>query len=314
MNRIRTLILLLFLTLSGRAQDVNGYWYGSGNVENGGSSNNYMFEVLLEQKGSSVKAVVNYYFKNTFRSFRINGSFNAQSRQVQLYNIPVTYFASPVNMEVDCPMDFVGQLRVSQLGSNIKGSFLGRKGYQNTCPPVSFDLKQNKDAGNRDSVIAAIAQFREQHQFWTPTAYDTLVAVKVIQRPVVNYVVVNEFLKRQTDIAGQADVAHDTVSVDFYDNGEVDGDSISVFFNGKLLVANQQLSTRSIHFDLVLDPNREVNEISMFANNLGRYPPNTALMVVWDGRKQHEIRLASSMERNATVRIKKKRKAETAPK
>ncbi|GAA4324959.1 hypothetical protein [Flaviaesturariibacter amylovorans] len=314
MIRIWPLLFLLFLSLPGRAQDVNGYWYGTGNVENGGSSNNYMFEVLLEQNGSSLKAIVNYYFKNSFRSFRINGSFNRQSRQVELFNIPITYFNSPVHLEVDCPMDFVGQLRVSQVSSNIRGSFQGRKGYQNTCPPIVFDLKQNKDAGNRDSVIAAIAQYREQHQFWTPTAYDTLVAATVIQRPVVNYVVANEFLKRQTEVAGQADVQRDTVSVDFYDNGEVDGDSISVFFNGQLLTFNRLLGTKAIHFDLVLDPNREVNEISMFANNLGRYPPNTALMVVWDGKKQHEIRLASSLDRNATVRIKKKRKPDTAPK
>jgi hypothetical protein len=45
----------------------------------------------------------------------------------------------------------------------------------------------------------------------------------------------------------------------------------------------------------------------MFADNLGTIPPNTALMIVTDGDKQHEIRLSSSFEKNATIRIRRKK-------
>ena len=93
-----------------------------------------------------------------------------------------------------------------------------------------------------------------------------------------------------------------------YDNGEIDGDSISVFFNGQLMAANLKLSTRSIQLNLKLDSTREYNEISMFANNLGSIPPNTALMMVYDGKKRYEIRLSSSLEKNAAIRIRKSRK------
>ena len=307
MKHLRTLFLFLLLSGAAAAQDLNGYWYGAANVENGGSSNNYMFELLLEQKGTTVKAVVNYYFKNSFRSFQLNGNFNSLSRTVTLFNLPVTYFNSPVNLEVDCPMDFVGQLRVSRMGASIKGNFVAKGSYRNTCPPLYFDLKQNKDAGNRDSVLQAIAEFKEQHQYWTPGAEDTLVAARVQQRPVVNYVVSNEFNKRNNVLVQTIEVDADSVSVDFYDNGEIDGDSISVFYNHQLLTFNRMLSTRSIHFDLGIDSTKEYNEISMFANNLGRYPPNTALMTVWDGKQRYEVRMSSSLHANATVRIKRKK-------
>jgi hypothetical protein len=75
-----------------------------------------------------------------------------------------------------------------------------------------------------------------------------------------------------------------------------------------LLAFSQRLSTRSIHFNLALDSTKTVNELSMFADNLGTIPPNTALMIVSDGDKQHEIRLSSSLEKNATIRIRRKRK------
>jgi hypothetical protein len=45
----------------------------------------------------------------------------------------------------------------------------------------------------------------------------------------------------------------------------------------------------------------------MFAENLGLIPPNTALMVITDGKKKYEIRLASNLEKNATIRIRRKK-------
>jgi hypothetical protein len=302
-------LLLIISALAGRGQDANGYWYGSGNVENGGSSNNYMMELLVEQKGTSAKAVLNYFFKNTYRSFRLNGNFNSMTRTLTLFNVPVTYFGSPLNMEVDCPMDFVGQLRVSRVGADLRGNFISKGSYKNTCPPIYFGLKQNKDAGNRDSILLAIAQFKETKQYWTPGAYDTLVAANVLQRPVINYVVNNEFLRRSNEVSQEITVDADSVEVNFYDNGEIDGDSISVFFNRQLLTYNQLLSAKAIRFHLGLDSTKEVNEISMFANNLGRIAPNTALMTVWDGKQRHEIRLSSNFEKNAAVRIRRKKQS-----
>jgi hypothetical protein len=44
----------------------------------------------------------------------------------------------------------------------------------------------------------------------------------------------------------------------------------------------------------------------MFAENLGKFPPNTALMIFFDGEKRHEVYLSSSLTQNATVRIRRK--------
>ena len=52
---------------------------------------------------------------------------------------------------------------------------------------------------------------------------------------------------------------------------------------------------------------QKVNEISMFAENLGLIPPNTAMMVIDDGKNKYELSLSSSLQKNATVRIKRKK-------
>lgn len=298
--------LLLITCLQASSQKVVGYWYGTGNVANGGSANNYLVEMIVKQNNTSVEAILNYYFRNTFRSYKINGAYSSSTRELKLFNISVPYFGSTDKMEVDCIMDFVATHRVAKAGSNLLGRFVGRDQYKYTCPDIVFDLRLNEEAGNQDSILVALRNYKETYQLWRPTAADTLVT-NIIARPVVNYVVNREYKERQKEVAQEIVVEGDSVRVDFYDNGDIDGDSISVFYNDQLLTFNRLLSTRAIHFDIKLDTTREVNEISMFADNLGRIPPNTALMLLYDGKQRHEVRLSSNLQKSATVRIRRKK-------
>jgi hypothetical protein len=115
------------------------------------------------------------------------------------------------------------------------------------------------------------------------------------------------FKKRKLIVSKQIEVNSDSVRLSFYDNAEVDGDSISVFLNGNLVVAHQELNERAFNVYLQLDSSREFNEVSMFAENLGKYPPNTALMVLSDGDKRYETFLSSDFKGNATIRLKLRR-------
>lgn len=302
------LLATILICFSASAQSVFGYWYGSANVNVTSSANNYLVELILQPEKGFVKGVLNYYFKNTYRSLQVRGNYNSGTRELNLYNIPITYYGSSVNMEVDCIMNFRGILRVAKAGSTLSGKFMGLPENRYVCAEITFDLAMNADASKTDSVLKALREYKETYQVWKPSAQDTLAAVNVIQRKVVNYVVENQYKERENVVSSELEVDADSVKIDFYDNGEIDGDSISVFFNNQLLVSSQKLSERAIHFDLALDSSKEYNEVSMFADNLGSIPPNTALMIVDDGRTKHEIRLTSSLQKNGTIRLKRKKR------
>jgi hypothetical protein len=119
--------------------------------------------------------------------------------------------------------------------------------------------------------------------------------------------IAESFAKRKAVLNQVLDVESDSVRVSFYDNGEIDGDSISVFVNSQVILTHQELAAKALNVYLRLDSTLDVNEISMFAENLGKYPPNTALMVVTDGKNRYEIFLSSSLTENATIRLKRKR-------
>jgi hypothetical protein len=91
-----------------------------------------------------------------------------------------------------------------------------------------------------------------------------------------------------------------------YDNGVVDGDTVSIFYNGKLLLSHKRLSETPIELSIDLDERAPVNEITMYAENLGGIPPNTALIVVTAGGKRYELRSKASLEENAVLVIEYK--------
>lgn len=300
------LIALLLVSHNSNAQSVFGYWYGYANVKTSGAANNYLVEMILNPERGYVSGVLNYYFKNSYRSLKVQGNYDVKTRTLSMYDIPLTYFASLNKMEVDCMMNMRGTLRISKSDSVLVGSFVSLPKYKYTCPEVGFNLTFNADISKRDSVLNAIRNFKETNQLWQPSAFDTLPAVAVTPRKVINYVLNNEMPERQVEIAKELEVESDTVEVDFYDNGEVDGDSIAVFFNKQLVAYHLKLSTRSIHFVFTLDKTKDLNELMMFAENLGGIPPNTALMIVDDGKNKHQIRLSSSLEKSAAITIRRK--------
>jgi len=112
---------------------------------------------------------------------------------------------------------------------------------------------------------------------------------------------VTKFEPRRNDILKTIPIIQETFKVDFYDNGEVDGDSITVFYNSKIVLSHKMLTTKAISLTLSLDKNIKENIITMYADNMGTIPPNTALMIVTDGDKRYEVHITSDTEKSGSV-------------
>jgi hypothetical protein len=114
--------------------------------------------------------------------------------------------------------------------------------------------------------------------------------------------------KRSFEQSPIIEVNADSITLTMYDNGEVDGDTVALFHNRKLLVRDQRLSDKPIPLTIHIDTT--VHEISMYAENLGAIPPNTALCVIMVGEKRYELVLSSNFIRNGTIRFRKKTQAQ----
>lgn len=96
----------------------------------------------------------------------------------------------------------------------------------------------------------------------------------------------------------------DDITVKLYDNGEIDGDSISVYLDNKIVLNKKMLTASPLTIKLKMDESDNAErELIMVAENLGRIPPNTSLMIVTAGEKRYEVRITSTEQKNAVVRF-----------
>ncbi len=93
------------------------------------------------------------------------------------------------------------------------------------------------------------------------------------------------------------------IKIDFYDNGQIDGDTISVYVNSMPLVSNRMLKTQPVSVNIRVDLKKTVQEVIMVGENLGSIPPNTALMIITAGTKRYQLYLTSDEQKNAMVRF-----------
>lgn len=94
-----------------------------------------------------------------------------------------------------------------------------------------------------------------------------------------------------------------TLRLDFYDNAQVDGDSITVLVNKNVVVSHQRLTTKPITTYITIDLHNTFQEIEMVAENLGSIPPNTAMLIITAGDKKYQLYLTSTESKSAMVRF-----------
>jgi hypothetical protein len=336
MNRLLLICALLVAYGPLSAQTVSGSWYGHADVQLSGIHNNYLTELVIKQKGNRVEGIFGYYFRDKYQSFFIHGRYDPRTREITILNIPMTFYASTSTLNsVDCNTNFKGILIHSRAGSTVRGAFYRDQKYRYTCPDINVSYALDKSDNETDSTISAgVASAR----IWKPQADDLVVdaitaatpaaqspgalAAPPAEKPAADTTLATNppvalkedkkeieegFAKRKPVVQRILEVESDSIRLSFYDNGEIDGDSISVFVNNQLALVHKGLDARAFNLFLRLDSTRDTNEISMYAENLGRIPPNTALMVLTDGKNRYEVFMSSSLTENATIQVKRRK-------
>lgn len=136
------------------------------------------------------------------------------------------------------------------------------------------------------------------------TAIEALCAEENKKPEPLKPVVTAQLEKRTNELVRQITVEHDSVTVSLYDNGDIDGDSVTLIYNNNIITTHQRLTDKPITFVLKVEPGNNSNELVMYAENLGSIPPNTALMIITDGNKRYEVKVSSSKDRNGVVAFK----------
>jgi len=91
------------------------------------------------------------------------------------------------------------------------------------------------------------------------------------------------------------------ILIELFDNGEIDGDRVSVYHNNQIIVSNQTLGIKAITVKVHADAANREHEFVMVAENLGSIPPNSALMRITAGKQSYKLAVKTDMKTNARI-------------
>ncbi len=155
------------------------------------------------------------------------------------------------------------------------------------------------------SVPVAVAPVSEQKP------KETVAVVEKNPEPIIKPVATGAADVDKRTIATTQSVFYttDSLVLTLYDNGYVDGDTVSVVMNGELIFSKQGLSTRAVSKTIYITKETPDSiKLVMYAENLGSIPPNTGLLVVHDGDAVYDVRFSADLKSNAAIILTRKKK------
>ncbi len=267
MRRLLFLTTGLFLAALSQAQDINGIWRGKLVMEPGGCFPVYNIELQLSVSGNTISGV-SYHFSDTSNYVKetFSGRYQPDSNLILINELGVTTFHIPPDC-IPCIKRYSLSFHKGGNDEQLRGSWSGRTmDNKIACPPGTIVLNRVAKSDFKPSLPKTLTE-------------------------------------RTAELVREIKVDTGTIRLDFYDNGIVDGDTITVYVNDMPVISSKGLTTKPITTTIKIDLQRTIQEVVMVGENMGSIPPNTALMIVTAGDKRYQLYLTSDEKKNAMVRF-----------
>jgi len=328
------LATFFFTRQAALSQTITGAWKGkTGNVRT---------ELKLVKKGDSLLGTAYYYTsKAHYRRYAVRGYFDGQTNDVVWWDETLLEDKSSGNLfgsskepvltvaDFNCPGEDKMLLDGSSTERDHKDIPKGTVALEKIASPTFTDewdyVIENYTVGaNHPDIIDSIARMSfapppmEEREIPAakikPSAPVVAAAPKVsapppvappeIKKPVSPPITPEDkFTARTNKLQTVIPITGKKIELRFYDNAQVDGDSIALFLNKRLIFKNIRLTEQPYTIFLDADELGNDNELVMVAENLGSIPPNTSFMVAIVGKKRYEARLHADENSSALIRL-----------
>jgi hypothetical protein len=279
---MRFFLVFLLLAFSGAAmaQNLAGIWRGKRTQVSGGCFPEYFIELHVTYAGSNIMILgnaYNYYDKDRYTKINFTGRYNPATKRMVIIENLVLQFNVPSHC-IPCIKTYDLNYTKNDSVEAFIGEWKGHEmGNNNICPPGRIQLNRET------SSIFPVDVFQS----------DTL---NKIQKSL-------NLADREKEVIKELVFDTSQIKIDIYDNAEIDDDTVSVFLNNTLLLYKKRLTATALSLQVTAYPNTDY-ELMMYADNLGKIPPNTSLMIITAGTKRYELRISSSEKKSAVVRFR----------
>lgn len=277
--RILSLFLSFFIICNSQSQVISGQWYGWGNINYLYDESNYMIGLDIIESDEKVNGTMTLYYMNEKLSIPIIGLYERKSKTIFVSEvlIPMHFnYLRPLE-KLQIPMYLKSQVINSKSGDKIRGNLVSSKYH--FINNINFVLVKPYDE------IQAV----------TNPLTSVIENQKIVEKPKTKKVLIKE----------EITVYSDTLLIHLYDGSIIDGDTVSVTYNDIKIAERQLLTADPSAIKLVLSKSEITHLLVLHAENLGSIPPNTGVMVIFDGEKRHEVHFTNSLELSTGVIFRK---------
>ena len=315
--RLSILVAFCFSVFIAPAQQVTGVWKGK--------IDNKKAEIKIVQNGDSLTGTSYYYESvNNYRRYSIKGYFDPNDNSVIWWDDQlIENKGGPQKNQMlsvadfNCPgggkMLLDGKTSSVNERANPKGTVaLTKVPASSFTDEWDFVIDNYTVGGNNPYIIDSVQLIAhtpvpkpiiiEKEETIPAPAVAIVTPEPIIEKPVT---IEEKFVIRKKVFTTEIPLAGDSIEFRFFDNVQVDGDSITLFLNDKMIYTHIRLTEKAFVLKFAVKDLNETNELTMVAENLGAIPPNTAYMVAVVGDKRYEVNLSSTEETSGMIRLVK---------
>jgi hypothetical protein len=303
---VKFFLLLFFLPLENFAQDVTGTWSGFLLIND--TKVPYELVISGDKKNLSGYSMITFTFDGVenvgVKTMEIKikrasiaiedgeliyDNYSTPSRRVKLYGTLVW-------VGRDSNMTLAGTLTTRSMDMRAlnENNFKGQIKLQRKPPPRSKLVAKLDEMGLRDKL-----------SFMQPAVKKEVVTVPVKEKEIV-IKSPTEVVKRETEVIRTVLFKSDSLVISLYDNGEIDGDTVSLVLNGNVILSKQGLTDKAIRKTIAASQIGDSSKLVLYAENLGRIPPNSGLLILQDGNERYQIRFSGDLQKNSAVILRRK--------
>ena len=160
----------------------------------------------------------------------------------------------------------------------------------------------NPEASIKENPVVAVSEKGAPAAAENPAKDLTAVKVPKIIEPAAEVAI------RKTEVIRTIDFKSDSLTLVLYDNGIVDGDTVSVVLNGEVIIPKQGLAEQAYRKVIKIPPGLgDSLLLVIYAENLGSIPPNSGLLIIEDGSDRQEIAFEGDLKKSSAVQLRRKR-------
>lgn len=282
-------LFLSFVIIQASGQDISGKWVGKLTQTPGGYSQLYDLELNINQKKTISGESYAYMSNAIYARFGFWGNFDGDSIRLKE--------SKEMLIQDVVPKGWV--LCVKNI--NLAYRKIGNREYlQGGWNGVSKD--DERDICLPGSVI--MARNKEDLKYFLDSVHSEIPLPTVAAMSPIDFS--QKFLNTAIRKGQEIEVKNLDLRLEIRDYLRVDNDTVSIYLNRKPLIKNILLAKRSRIINFRIDPTQPVNEVLIYAENLGTIPPNTSEMFVIDGKKSYRLLIESDLQKSAAIYLRYK--------